>query len=96
MNTIPRLTDEQLSRQARKRVGMKVGFFIHLLLFVLVNAGLFLLNYSQGGARWHAWPLGGWGIGLAAHGIVTFIGLQGFGLRERMVSAEIERLKAQQ
>jgi len=85
--------DDDLARRARKRVSMKMGFYVHLLVYVLVNAGLYLLNLVKGGGSWHLWPLAGWGIGLAIHGIVTFIGLQGDGLRERMLASEIEHLK---
>jgi hypothetical protein len=87
------MTDEELIRRARKRVGIKMGFFIHLLVYVLVNLGLLLLNYANGGPRWHLWPLAGWGLGLAIHGIITFINLRGEGFRERMLASEIERLK---
>jgi 2TM domain len=85
--------DDDLTRRARKRVDMKMGFTVHLLVYLLVNAGLYLLNQVKGGGAWHVWPLAGWGVGLAIHGIVTLIGLQGDGLRERMLANEIERLK---
>lgn len=85
--------DESIEARAKRRVAMKIGFYIHALVFVLVNTGLFALNFAGGGARWHVWPLWGWGLGLAIHGIVTVISLQGDGLRERMVANEIARLK---
>ena len=85
--------DRQLERRARRRVNRKMGFLIHALVFVLVNAGLFALNSTIGGYRWSPFPLWGWGVGLAIHGIVTFIGLQGDGLRERMLRSEVERLR---
>jgi hypothetical protein len=87
------LTDEELMRRAKRRVDMKMGFYMHLLVFVLVNLFLFALNTWQGGHRWHGWPLFGWGIGLAIHGIVTYLNLSGEGLRERMLADEVEKLK---
>jgi len=93
MNTPLPTPDDELMRRARKRVDMKMGFYVHLLVFVCVNAGLWLLNAAGGGYRWSVWPLFGWGIGLAVHGIVTFVSLRGEGLRERMLAEEIERLK---
>lgn len=89
-------TDQALRRTAKKRVGIKLGFYTHLLVFVLVNGGLFLLNQLTGGGRWHHFPLWGWGLGLAIHCLVTVISLQGTGLRERMLDAEIESLKRRQ
>ena len=86
--------DADLMRRAKRRVARKMGFLIHLTVFVLVNAGLWLLGSVQGGgARWNHWPLMGWGLGLAIHGIVTFLSLSGDGMRERMLDAELERLK---
>ena len=74
-------------------VGMKMGFYIHALVYVLVNAGLYAINLSTGGYRWSVWPLWGWGLGLAIHGLVTFVGLHGDGMRERMLRDEMEKLR---
>lgn len=86
-------TDEQLRQRARRRVNQKMGFFIHLAVYGLVNLGLAAINLASGGKAWHLWPLAGWGLGLAIHGFVTFASLRGDGLRERMLDAEVERLK---
>lgn len=87
------MTDEELMKRARKRVDMKMGFYVHLLVFVCVNLGLYLLNQYRGGQSWHMFPLFGWGLGLAIHGIVTFLSLNGEGLRDRMLEAEVEKLR---
>ncbi|MBI5269516.1 MAG: 2TM domain-containing protein [Burkholderiales bacterium] len=86
-------TEDELMERARKRVGMKLGFYTHALVFVLVNLGLYALNAFQGGHRWSHFPLWGWGLGLTIHGIVTFIGLRGEGVRERMLADEVARLR---
>jgi hypothetical protein len=78
---------------ARRRVRLKTGFYVHALVFVLVNLGLLALNGALGGHRWSVWPAWGWGLGLAIHGLVTFLSLQGEGWRERMLAREIEHLK---
>ncbi len=88
--------EEQLLRRARRRVSQKMGFYIHALVFVLVNLGLCAINETTGRMRWNHFPLMGWGLGLAIHGIVTFISLSGDGLRDSMVAAEVERLKRRQ
>jgi hypothetical protein len=86
--------DEQaLLRRARRRVGIKTGFYVHALVFVLVNLALFAINRYRGGEDWAIFPLLGWGLGLAIHGIVAFVSLQGEGWRERMLADEIERLR---
>ena len=88
-------SDEQLLQRAKRRVNQKMGFYIHLTVYVLVNLGLAAINLLSGGQRWHLWPLAGWGVGLAIHGLVTFASLRGDGVRERMLDAEVERLKRQ-
>jgi hypothetical protein len=49
------------------------GFYTHLTIYVIVNGTLLALNLLAGGPAWAVWPLIGWGIGLAAHGIGVFL-----------------------
>ncbi len=63
---------QQRYEQARKRVEAVKGFYIHALVFVLVNIGLFAINLLAGGSWWFFWPLIGWGIGLAVHALNVF------------------------
>ena len=93
MDTASTVDDDLLEARARRRVGIRMGFYIHALVFVLVNGGLWLIDLLGGGPHWAVFPLFGWGIGLAAHGVVTFLALQGDGLRERMLRREIESLR---
>jgi len=86
-------SSHDIEAQARRRVRRKLGFGIHALVFVLVNLGLFAINATTGEPHWARFPLMGWGLGLAIHGIVTFVALQGDGLRRSMVQREIERLR---
>lgn len=85
---------DDIESRARRRVGLKMGFYTHLLVYVLVNLGLFAISSASGRGNWHFWPLLGWGLGLAIHGIVTFVSLRGEGLRGRMLEREIERLRS--
>ncbi|MBH9577002.1 2TM domain-containing protein [Inhella proteolytica] len=89
----PELNTDDLHRLAKKRVEQKMGFLTHLLVFVLVNSGLYLLNLLRGGADWQIFPLWGWGLGLTIHGIVTLLSLQGQDLRERLLQAELRTLR---
>ncbi len=69
-------SDDQRYRRARRRVQAEKGFYIHALVYVLVNAGLFVSNMVTlmfvPGALWFWLPLLGWGVGLAAHGLAVF------------------------
>jgi hypothetical protein len=63
---------------------------------VYVGVNLFLFAISEHGfgqRRWAVFPLFGWGLGLALHGVSVFVLGTGSGLRERMVQRERERLQ---
>jgi hypothetical protein len=88
------MTDPDLMKQAQRRVKLKTGFYIHLLVYTLVNGGLLVANLVGGGPRWHLAPLLGWGLGLAIHGLVTVLALRGDDLRERMLDTELKHLRS--
>ena len=87
------LSEDEILRRAKRRVGLKTGFMIHALVYALVNLGLWAVNAWVGGRPWHLFPLAGWGLGLAIHGIVTWVALRGEGYRERMLANEVERIR---
>lgn len=67
------MNDQERYERARKRVEAIKGFYIHLLIYLFVNAGLLLINVlTSPGSWWFYWPLLGWGIGLAVHAIGVF------------------------
>jgi hypothetical protein len=64
---------DALYRQARKRVLQLKGFYSHLFSFVVVNAGLVVINLLfTPGYLWFLWPLLGWGVGLLSHAAGVF------------------------
>jgi hypothetical protein len=88
------LSPEEIDRLARKRAGAKLGWYSHAAIFVLVNLFLFAISeYGFGHRRWSVFPLLGWGLGLAFHGISVFVLGTGSDLRERMIRKERERLQ---
>ncbi|AVO40205.1 2TM domain-containing protein [Simplicispira suum] len=88
------LSPEAIEQLARRRAGAKLGWYIHALVFTLVNLGLFAISrYGFGDRPWSVFPLLGWGLGLALHGISVFLLGTGSGIRERMVQKERERLQ---
>ena len=86
-------TNETLDRLARRRAGAKLGWYIHALVYVSVNAMLALLS-AMIGKHWAVFPAFGWGLGLAIHGLVVFFVSGGAGLHERLIDRERERLGA--
>lgn len=90
MTQIP---DDDLERLARKRAGAKLGWYVHALVYLLVNLGMFAASrYGFGSRPWSMFPLLGWGVGLALHGISVFVLASGSGWREQLVQRERERL----
>ena len=86
-----------LERQARRRASAKLGWYVHAVAFVLVNALLFAMSrYAFGTRPWSIYPLLGWGLGLVLHGVSVFLLGSGDGLRERMVQREREALQREQ
>jgi hypothetical protein len=93
-NTILPDTDSGLERLARKRAGAKMGWYIHATVYVAVNLLLVGLAAASG-RNWAVFPVLGWGLGLAIHGLVVFIATGGAGLHERLVQQERQRLATQ-
>jgi hypothetical protein len=77
---------------AKKVAGAKVGFYIHLTAFAVVNALLVAINLiTSPGYLWFKWPLLGWGVGIFAHAIVVFALLKGPGIKRRMIEKEMRK-----
>ena len=90
------MTPDNIERLATQRARAKLGWYIHAVVYVLVNLVIFAISeYGFGHRRWSVFPLLGWGLGLALHGISVFLIGKGGGLRERMVQKERERLQRQ-
>lgn len=91
------MTPEDIEQLARRRANAKLGWYMHALAFVLVNAVIFAMSRHAFGTRpWSVYPLLGWGLGLVLHGVSVFLLGSGSGLRERMVQREREALQRRQ
>ncbi|MBL0942849.1 MAG: 2TM domain-containing protein [Hydrogenophaga sp.] len=86
--------DHDLERTARRRVAARLGWTLHALVFLAVNAGLAWLSWRSG-RDWAVFPAMGWGLGLLVHGLVVWVKLGGGGLHERWLAQERERLQQQ-
>ena len=68
------MIDQQRYQEAKRKERSISGFIQHLFVYVLVNAGLAAINLiSDPGEIWFVYPLFGWGIGVAAHGLSVFV-----------------------
>lgn len=88
------LSNDDIDRIARRRAGAKLGWYIHALVYLVVNLFLFALSaYALGERRWSVYPMLGWGLGLVLHGVAVFVLGSGSSLRERLIEKERERLR---
>ena len=88
------ITQHPRYREARRYACRVRGFYVHLLVYLFVNAGLAALNYLGGTVKvWWIWPAFGWGIGLLAHALSVFAfgGVFGAGWEDRKVREYLSR-----
>lgn len=92
------LTDEQVTKMAKARVGFKV----HFMVYVLVNLFLMAIWMVTSGADmmdarvndmddyyWPMWTHLGWGLGVAIHGFMVY------GPGNNMLAREEEKIRQQ-
>lgn len=87
-------TEDQIDRTARRRAAVKLGWYAHAIVYIAVNTLLASLAYMSG-RNWAVFPLLGWGLGLAVHGLVVFLVTGGGGLYARLVEGERRNLQVQ-
>ena len=95
MNDI--VDDKELLERAKKRVRDTRDLYVHIGVYVIVNAALFAINMiTSPDTLWFFWPLLGWGVGLALHifSFVTEGGLLGPEWEERKVREIMEQQEA--
>ena len=80
-------TEETRYQKAKERVETIKGFYIHLIVYVLVNLMLFTINMiASPGGLWFIWPLMGWGIAIVLHAVGVFFGTLGSGWEEKKIA----------
>jgi hypothetical protein len=90
------MSEEEIYKKAKKRVEEKKRFFIHLAVYIVVNAMLILIwafTDHGDGLPWFVWTLGGWGIGLIFHGLSVFLFSKETGWERDEVEKEADRIR---
>jgi len=82
-----------IEKLARRRASAKMGWYIHALVYVLVNLGLVALSASRG-HTWAVYPLMGWGLGLLIHGAVIWFIAPGGSFYDRLLERERRALRS--
>lgn len=86
------MNQSQRYEMAREKVRKLKGFWIHLGVYLIVNACLAALNLvKEPDKLWFHWVLIGWGIGVLAHGFLTFGGTVGKNWEERKIKEMMEK-----
>jgi len=76
---------------AKKVVQARRGLYAHAVVYVIVNAVLFTIDYLTPGGPWFYWPMLGWGVGLAINAVVVLTGLTpGSEAEERAIQRYLE------
>ena len=86
--------DDASYNRAKERVEAKLGFYRHLIIYVLVNLFLLVINLLESPEYlWVKWPAFGWGIGVVAHALSVFSPRWTGPQKEKMIQREMEREK---
>jgi hypothetical protein len=84
--------DPEAYERAKSRVEAKIGFFIHLAIYVVVNVLLIIINLNTDPEYlWFKWPLIGWGVGVIFHAVGVFFLSGGSMTKERMIEKEMKK-----
>jgi len=69
------MSEEEVYELAKKRVKAKRDFYIHLVVYVVVNIMLVIIWAfpAGGGYPWFLWVIGGWGIGVLFNFLDVFV-----------------------
>lgn len=87
------MTNQEVYLEAKKRVEARIGFYIHLGVYLAVMILLTILNLTVAGDYfWAMWPMIGWGSGVMIHGLFTFVFKPGPSTyKERLIEKEIQK-----
>lgn len=83
---------QEAYKRAQKRVAAKLGFYIHLTVYLIVGIGLISVNLNSASEYlWVKWPLIGWGIGILLHALSVFVFYGKTLVTDKMIEKEMER-----
>ncbi len=87
------MSNEKTLIEAKRHVAALKGFYIHLIVFLCVSAGLIAVNMATKTDWWAQWPLLGWGVGVLGHAVGVFspVSLFGKDWEERKIKQHMTR-----
>lgn len=88
-------TEEELYKEASKRVKEKKRFYSGLATYAVVNAVLVVIWALSGrGYPWFLWPLGIWGVFVLGDFLRIFV--FGKGSDDEAIKKEVEKMKREE
>jgi hypothetical protein len=86
--------ESDLELIAKRRVQARLGFFVHLAVFVATNTGLIAIWMATGTVYpWFVWPIVFWSVGVVGHAMALAIGPDSTTER-RAIDREVRRMRA--
>ncbi len=88
------MKEQEAYSKAKKKVELKMGFYIHLTVYLSVSLMLTILNLTVAGDYfWAKWPIIGWGTAVIIHALFTFVFTTDgeSGAKERMIEKEMQK-----
>jgi hypothetical protein len=80
-------TKDTKYQEAKEKVEAIKGFYIHLIVYVVVNLMLFVIDMVLSpDVTWFFWPLAGWGIAIVLHAVRVFAGTLGADWEEKKIA----------
>ena len=87
------MTKDEMYETALRRADEKLGFYIHLAVYMIINGLLAAINLIfSPSILWFKYPALGWGLGLLIHAFIVFV-ITGLDLRGRLLERELRRLR---
>ncbi len=86
------MENQEAYQRAKKRVEAKIGFYIHLSIYIVVNILLVIINLRTSPQYlWFKWPLMGWGIGVFFNALGVFVFSGRSTIKEHMIEEEMKK-----
>ncbi len=78
--------------RAKRKVNVRLGFYYHLGVYLIVNTFLLIINLiASPSYLWVIWPLMGWGIFILLHALSALLVGPDTKIRDQMIQKEMEK-----
>ena len=86
------MNNQEAYTKAKKSVEVRMSFYIHLAVYLVVITLLIILNLTVAGDYfWAMWPIIGWGSAVIVHALFTFVFTTKSSLKERLIEKEMQK-----